>query len=246
MTSKINVLSTAQVKRFLMDDADNFTRSLSRVNLVARGAYLSPHEYIRNVCVDIEHLTKTTASLFKAPCDLADTFLSTWKPNPKLHGITSKDAKTIAAIPWRIALTPQSYENGLPHTRANIIFLPLNNILAWPVESLAKTLLHEKVHVFQRMFPVNAIAASMRLGCTPVVLKSFDSMLRSNPDIGGTFYIDKKGIIMSAKFRSDRPGGLEDVTISSSMGEHPYETMAYAIGTAFEKRPRVSTRLMLT
>ena len=42
------------------------------------------------------------------------------------------------------------YENGLPHTRSNIIFLSDKMIPETETPDFINTLIHEKIHVYQR------------------------------------------------------------------------------------------------
>ena len=57
----------------------------------------------------------------------------------------------LRAIPWKIGLTPVTYEFGLPHTRGDAIFMP--ELKEGSIEVLKDTLLHEKLHVYQKMYP---------------------------------------------------------------------------------------------
>lgn len=53
----------------------------------------------------------------------------------------------ISAYIW---IVPDSCEQGLPHTRSvDVIAIPKS----YPKQRLAKTLEHEKIHLFQRMYP---------------------------------------------------------------------------------------------
>ena len=57
-------------------------------------------------------------------------------------------------IPWYICCTQGlSYENGVPHTRGNYIIISKEHIKNKDVNELANTLVHEKVHVYQKLYP---------------------------------------------------------------------------------------------
>jgi hypothetical protein len=77
---------------------------------------------------------------------IADDFIA--NRMPYVPGI---DPNVLANIPWVLAKINENYENGFPHTRLGIIFLgKLDSMIK---TNLIQTLIHEKVHVYQRMYP---------------------------------------------------------------------------------------------
>jgi hypothetical protein len=63
------------------------------------------------------------------------------------------ETRTINSIPWNVALLNAEVEADLPHTVGDVIFLP-PSFFTLPPDVRVATLLHEKIHIFQRMFPV--------------------------------------------------------------------------------------------
>jgi len=58
------------------------------------------------------------------------------------------DGKKVITIPWNLGIVQNKlYENGLPHTRNNIIIISKKNINNFSELKLTKTLIHEKVHI---------------------------------------------------------------------------------------------------
>lgn len=65
------------------------------------------------------------------------------------------DAKKFRALPWKIAITcgGSTYEYGLPHTRGDVIIVNKKDIKN--SDDFVDTLLHERVHVYQKMYPLD-------------------------------------------------------------------------------------------
>jgi hypothetical protein len=60
-------------------------------------------------------------------------------------------------LPWKIAIVDDSgdflYEYGFPHTRGDVIVIPTSIIK--DNDKFVNTLLHEKLHVYQKMYPAD-------------------------------------------------------------------------------------------
>ncbi len=65
--------------------------------------------------------------------------------------------------------------------------------------------------------------------------KEKKSLIRSNPDLDEYIYKDKYGIEMVAYYKSEYPTGINDVLLSNSSNEHPFEKMAYEIAEKYYK-----------
>lgn len=59
-------------------------------------------------------------------------------------------------IPWKIGKSEHNLENNLPHTHGDVILMP-NHFKKQPFDVLARTLFHEKVHIYQRMYPLETV-----------------------------------------------------------------------------------------
>jgi hypothetical protein len=142
-------------------------------------------------------------------------------------------AKNLRSIPWIFASTEGStYEDGLPHTRLNVIFLSSNALsrLTMNERELIRTLIHEKIHIQQRLHPIETLALLKERGYIQWKERAGVPRIRANPDLDNWIYIDpttKKRMV--AYYTSDTPSSISDITLSSVNYEHPYEAIAYEI-----------------
>ncbi len=134
-------------------------------------------------------------------------------------------------------------ENEFPHTHGTIVCLP-----SWHFEKPAalrlKTLAHEFVHVYQRLFPIDVSTCLTHWGYKPLGLRSSLNkglLARLNPDINDIVYIGPSGDVRILAYTSPFPSSLTDTrtvllnTALQPIGlfppdaqvEHPFEHMAY-------------------
>ena len=66
---------------------------------------------------------------------------------------TQNFKKTFINIPWKVYVTTSHVENALPHTHNDTIFIP-ETFNEMSKQTQLKVLLHEQIHVFQRMYPI--------------------------------------------------------------------------------------------
>lgn len=152
------------------------------------------------------------------------------------------------SIPWKFAKIKDTIENGFPHTQHDTIFLS-NTFFEMPMASQRKTLIHEKVHVFQRRYPsiTNILIVHYWKYNVIGILDSLNDLgfqLRNNPDVNNLLY-SRGGHITAIVYSSKSPQTISDakrVTMSAPIErkpshhhtgydayEHPYEKMAYTI-----------------
>jgi hypothetical protein len=133
------------------------------------------------------------------------------------------DGKKFNNIPWKIGFVKgKLYENGFPHTRYDIIILPIDSI--YNNNLLIQLLIHEKIHVYQKLYPEDI--NNYLLENNFVKYKLADKT-RANPDINEWIY-SKDNKLYYAKY-NDNPQSIADVTFypfNDSKYEHPYEEMA--------------------
>ena len=141
--------------------------------------------------------------------------------------------KQLQKIPWQFAKTIFPYYlDGLPHTRGDIIWLTDKVIATSDVERLAKLLMHEKTHIWERKFPKAMSAWMQSQGYAPVGKTIDDVLYRQNPDVNDTIYVDKHNRKMHVRFKHAKPSGLGDVEYTLNYTqEHPYEALAYKMET---------------
>jgi hypothetical protein len=181
-------LSAKETNDFLAADRDGFVASLNPINLFARRSN-SKEEYL--------------ARISKAGRDFT--------PEQK-EAIDTLTRKLPAS---KFALVDDTYEDGMPHTREDIIFIS-------SVPSLS-TILHERLHVKQRYSPPDLVG----MGYTLVGKRSEYPRARINPDVNDDVWLSPvTNRPMVALFTSDRPLNLSDINIQPHY-EHPYEYLAY-------------------
>ena len=220
---KINVIfmTKEQTYNYLHSDLDGYISNLSPTDLYARKANSINNYRLRAADSAIDFTTQQKNRYMNA-IRKANILLS------KLQ-LDRINCAEIAAIPWIFGLTKERYyEDGLPHTRSNVIFV--SSVLNENEDSLVKTLIHEKIHIYQRLHPEEISFYLESKG----YIKSKHGLgiprIRSNPDLDGWIYyspITKKE--MAAYYSSDTPSSITDITLSDASFEHPYELMAYTI-----------------
>ncbi len=130
-------------------------------------------------------------------------------------------------IPWKIGIVNGNlYEEGLPHTRNGNIILSRNTLNNNSNKDLAKTLLHEKVHVYQYLYKDETQKYIEKKGFKK--LRRREKNVRANPDIDLYTYTDSSGNKYRATYRKNASSIL-DVKYdagNSQYYEHPYESMA--------------------
>lgn len=198
---------------FLKQDNDGYYKNLNIHNLKLRNI-INKEEYLQNIenklynCTNKEKIIITKAII---------------KANNKLKKIKyiGFDNTYLQYLPWYIGCAEYDYEFGLPHTRDKIIILNRNNIYD---KDLYKTLIHERIHIYQRLFPNNLIEF---LNYYNFQKNSKQSDLdRSNPDTDDFLY-KQNDLLYECKIYPNSKNIF--CTKNSSKYEHPYELMAYEI-----------------
>jgi hypothetical protein len=104
-------------------------------------------------------------------------------------------------------------------------------VLASDDDSLTRTLIHEKIHVYQRLFPVETAKYTAHLKCVPTTARNAYPLSRANPDLDKTAYACKDELWLY-QYKSHEPTHFDDVQ-KSGRAEHPYEHMAYHVASLF-------------
>jgi hypothetical protein len=151
--------------------------------------------------------------------------------------------KRILNIPWNfIFLNANEFiENNYPHTHADIIFLPSDFFLE-PIYSRVNTLIHEKIHIFQRLFPIpyhKILFNVFKLSVHSYLPKhpKYEN-IRQNPDNNLLLYKDKQEYILpilhddavsiaDVSFEKFNENKHDTVYSKLPINEHPNETLAY-------------------
>jgi len=188
----IYFLNKNETIKFISDDNDNYLKNMSIYDLFARKVsnYKEYINLIINNCLDFN--------------------------NEQIRIIKKySNGKT-----FKIALINKIYEEGLPHTREDIIFISpeliKDNI------NLERIIKHELIHINQRFnkkLYKNYIISRRR---------NTEPLIRANPDLDEYIY---KNLINNLElyyiYSSNQPKGINDIIKINNLEEHPNEIEAY-------------------
>ena len=216
--------SSIETQNFLLKDEDNYVNNFSFQDLHARKVK-DKNEYfeiIKKNCLDFNETQKN--KLIKC-CKIADNFLYNYK-NYYING------SNISKIKWIFSLIGNNYEEGFPHTRQNIIFLS-NNVINNDDNNIIQTLIHEKIHIYQRYNDMTEIINLMNYKFSR---KKYNiKNLRSNPDLDDNIYKDSNNKELIFLYKNDYPTSINDIIGNNFSIEHPFEKMAYDISYEYNK-----------
>jgi len=94
-----------------------------------------------------------------------------------------------------------------------------------------KTLIHEKIHVYQKKYPDKINNFLIKYNFTKYKKRTVEDNTRANPDIDEWIYANDKNELFKAVYINN-PKTIEDVNYYSGSGqsyEHPFEKMAIEI-----------------
>jgi len=219
----VNFLSIQETQEFLDSDPDFYIANLSPTDLYARQSKTSSDYKTKAVSSAAEIPDPLKLKISKA-VQAANKFFS----KLQIKGI---ECSKINDIPWIIAYTSgNAYEDGLPHTRGGIIFL--SDSVDETDQNLLRVLIHEKVHLYTRIYPEETSYYLESNGYIKWKQRTGQPRVRANPDLDNWIYIDPVSQKpMVAYYSSDKPYNISDVILSTPSAEHPYELLAYKIET---------------
>lgn len=178
------------------------------------------------------------------PC-IQNLFKLARKADDYCRGHSVPALAALPGIPWRFAILRDDVEGGMPHTHSDVVCLP-QSFLGHPSKTHAiRTLIHEKIHVLQRLRKDLTDAFVAAAGYKRVLQRSsldpaMLSHVRSNPDVDGYIY-RRQGACptifqLSGRSLSDilsvcleMEDGTDSSTDSTDSYEHPFEMMAYSL-----------------
>ena len=205
---------------FLQSDPDHYYDTFTRFDLRARHV-ASVADYIDRIPEAIVDASAGLRARIRKAVPIVDAHL---------RGIrhVGFNGKKAADLPWRIGFMKENkdklYEDGLPHTRIDLIMLPTRLAKASDNE-LIDTLFHEKVHIYQKAYPRDLERWLAHNGFERVRRRTKGSRIRANPDIDGWVYRDANRVY-KCLYSSETPHHIEDVKEGGLDFEHPFETAA--------------------
>jgi len=256
-TNTLQFMDSDTTARFLLDDKDKYVQDMSKSDLEARKVICQEAYRLDAYYAALNFTTEQRALLTKATQE-ADQFFTRYNGQVTARGYAGVptaigiigyfDAERARQLPWKLMLVSNVYEDGLPHTRAEYIFIS-PAVLNQSYRDLVETLIHEKIHIYQRRYLQEKVYLSYekkevllteymvsKLGFVKVKRRSEAVCdIRANPDVDEWIYRDPKtNQEMFLCYRSSRPTGIGD-TIGDVMREHPFEWIAYEISKSYKE-----------
>ena len=212
----VNLIPRKNITSLILNDVDNYVSNMTLHDLYARKA-TSKQDYI-NKCQNDFSINKEVEKQCLEKCMKCIP-----EANKRLCQLTS----SFQNISWNLFFfSGNYYEDGLSHTRFNIIFLPVK-IMNVDEEYLTKLLIHEKIHILQKLLPFDPFVTSFMKNFRVINHKHFvNKLIRANPDTDNFVYKDFNNQILQFVYKTDYPSSIRDV-VQYSEFEHPYEQMAY-------------------
>lgn len=228
-----------EIRNFFFKDIDNFVKKLSVIDLYARKVN-SYEEYLHEISLlPLNFSLQEISKLCECSKEADDFFNSVFVPHT--HYYKHINFVDIANIKWVFALIDTGfeikYEDNMPHTRKNIIFLP-KLVLNYSKQKLIELLIHEKIHIYQRYNSqlFDKVISDMGYRIVDKCKLNNIKLLRANPDINNNIYYNKKSKnILMYRYNSTSPSSINDNKIIS-LYEHPYEHIAYEISELYCKK----------
>jgi hypothetical protein len=224
----IYFLNKEQLFDLLKNDNDNYYKTFSKNDYKTRN--------INNINEYINLIKESTTDFTHVEKDKLIRCVE--KVNIYFDNIEYKwfNGQKANAILWKFGCVKGTlYENGLPHTRIDTIILSKEHLNTYD-NKLIKLLIHEKIHVYQKMYP-NDVQLYIKLnGFIPIKKREMNDNIRANPDLDNWIYKDKESNIYKAEYKKD-PKTIRDVIYypsDSQLYEHPYETMAITIENLYK------------
>ena len=220
---EIIFLSKNDVSKFLQENKDFYYNRFFPADLIARKS-ISVDDYKNKISnsatepsLEIKHIISTLV-------DEIDNEIE----NKKLYWF---NPKKLMVIPWKFGFFKgNEYENGLPHTRDDLILFPIERIFL--DKRTKRDLLHEKIHIYQRKHPEDVIKFMDYHGYKKLRKREEKDLIRANVDTDDFIYEDKQKKIHLSKYNKENPESITDVTMypcQTQKCEHPYEKMAIEI-----------------
>jgi len=228
-------LTKGELFNFLNLNMDNYYNTFNKKDLMVRNIN-NVDEYIKKIYNSVSEFTPKEKLIIQTCINKISNNLDKIK-------FDYFDGEKANEIIWKIGcIKGDQYEDGLPHTRNDIIILNKNNITESSINELITLLIHEKVHVYQKMYPedINNYLKKnnfKRIGERHQINNSNNlENIRANPDLDEWVYEDNNKIYKAIYEHGAKT--VSDVKYSSNDGqksEHPFEKMAIELEDFYGK-----------
>lgn len=222
----IHFLNKEQLGLILSCDKDKFYSSLSKHNLLLRNIS-DKNLFLQNINKYLYSLSDNEKCIITKAIKKANNILK----KIKCPGF---NFSKIQKYNWIIGCSiGTEYEFGYPHTRSNIIILNYNNIYD---NDLYKTLIHERIHIYQKLFPKDIQVFLDHYKFKKIKLQNEYHL--ANPDTDEHIYsLDNKDLecIIQTNFETNFQPSEQylEYSYNDYKLEHPFEFMAYLIAETY-------------
>ena len=220
----INFLSKSQTNQILLDNQDKYFDKFFKKDLEVRNVK-SIDEYKKRIKECTCNFSNDEQNKIKQAISNISQKIN------KIKTVYYKNINIdkLNQIPWVIGLIcSDEYENGLPHTRNHIILLSKEKMNYYSMNKLEKTLIHEKIHLYQKKYHDEVSTYLNKMGFQKIKLREEKDNIRANPDLDNYIYKDNEHNTYKAVYNSNAKD-LEDITYyphDKQNWEHPHEKMA--------------------
>jgi hypothetical protein len=212
----IHFLSSHELFIHLIEDSDQFYPRFNQHDLQARQCS-TISEYMDMIYESVIDLSPQEQEIIKKK--IQEIQQIKWPQDPNIW----IDPQKFNQLPWNIGgMEGRKYEYGLPHTRSDVIIIPKEQIQDTP--DFKNTLLHEKLHIYQKAFPFEFASYLQQQGWKIHQHYNECPRCRSNPDTNE--YIYKYNNDIHHGIYNNNPQSVMDVTFSPKNFynyEHPTE-----------------------
>ena len=217
--NNLQLLTKNELLNILINNTDNYYNRFTQLDLKVRNVN-TVDEYKKNIINIFYDCNSYEYNQIIDAVNKVDNVL-------KKYNIIGFDGYKASQIKWKIGVINSNiYENGLPHTRSDVIIIPKNILYN---NKLKTVLLHEKIHIYQKIYSNDITQYLINNNFTKSRKKIKN--IRANPDIDEYIYKNINGQEMMCIY-NENPSSILDVLYipnNNSENEHPFEYMAYTI-----------------
>ena len=223
--SSVIFLTQNETQKIILDDKDNYYSTFFIYDYLARKVK-SLDEYKDKIKNSPKELNENQKKRITKLISEIDNQLLSYP-----YSYSYFSPKKCSKIKWKIGYTEgRNYEGGLPHTRGDIIMIT-NYVLDQSDEDLKGTLLHEKIHIYQKKNMDESEKYIEEHKYRRWKRRDEQDRVRANPDTDDYIYMNSKGEICKSVYNQN-PKDLEDTKTypnDSQESEHPLENMAITL-----------------
>lgn len=219
-------LSSLELCKLLIKDEDNYYKRFTKNDMKVRNinSIIEYNEKIENSVSDFEEKEK----------ELLNQLIKQIDTKIKNIRLEYFDGNKCCNIKWKFGIIKNElYEEGLPHTRRKDTIIISKNLLKRDEKDLMRTLLHEKVHIYQKQNDEEVDKYLIINGYKKLKKREEKDNIRANIDTDDWIYIDNYKIENKAIYinNAEKITDVIYIPCNSQKCEHPFENMAIEISS---------------